>query len=111
LGSTRITGDEAIGLFWEVYGLGESNGIDVSLTVRREDAGILRRLGQALRLVAARDGPSVRWEEEGIDEIAGRTLRLDLSGLDPGDYVLEIEVRTPDGREAGASRSFVRAGN
>lgn len=112
LGSTRITGDEAIGLFWEVYGLRESNGIDVSLTVRREDAGILRRLGQALRLVAARDGPSVRWEEEGgIDEIAGRTLRLDLSGLDPGDYVLEIEVRTPDGHEAGASRSFVRAGN
>jgi len=112
LGSTRITGNEAIGLFWEVYGLGESNGIEVSLTVRREDAGILRRLGQALRLVAARDGPSVRWEEEeGVEEVVGRTLRLDLSGLDPGDYVLEIEVRAQDGREAVASRDFVRAGN
>jgi hypothetical protein len=108
LGTTRIGGSEPIGLFWEMYGVEGVDELEFAVTVRREDAGFLRRLGQALRLVGSRGGLSVRWEEEGRGEgeVAGRTLRLDLSGLEPGDYLLELEVRAGDGREAVMTRAF-----
>jgi hypothetical protein len=113
LGTTRIGGREPIGLFWEMYGVEGADELEFSVTVRREDTGFLRRLGQALRIVGSRGDISLRWEEEGRGEVevAGRTLRLDLSGLEPGDYLLELQVRAGDGREATMTRAFSWAGS
>jgi hypothetical protein len=109
LGSTEITSDRDVGVFWEIYGLAAGEQSQVSISVVPEDAGLLRRLGQFLRLVEPIAALSIEWREELEEaEIAGRTLRVDLSALPPGNYTLELSVRARDGQEVTALRGFQR---
>lgn len=106
--NTRFAPQE-IEVAWEVYGLDGTEGVvQFEITATREDRGLLRRAGEALRLLSSRDPVRLRWEEgvsrsmvEG-DRPYLRSVVLDLSGLDDGAYELEVAV-TPPGRTAATS--------
>lgn len=91
-------------VLWEVYGLEGTEGeIRFELKVEREGQSLLRRLGQAVRLLGGDDPLGIGWRE-GVprDEVSGRSpLRrsvvVDLSSLDPGEYEVTLTA-TPPGR-------------
>lgn len=105
---TRFAPQE-IEVAWEVYGLSGTEGVvRFEITATREDRGLFRRAGEALGLLSSRDPVRLRWEEgvsrsqvEG-DQPYLRSVVLDLSGLDDGEYELEVAV-TPPGRTAATS--------
>lgn len=91
-------------VLWEVYGLGGSEAeLHFQLKVEREGRGLLRRLGEAVGLLGGQDPLEVGWSE-GVprEEVAGRaplrrSMVVDLSSLDPGEYELILSA-TPPGR-------------
>ena len=99
-GSTRVLADRKLGVFWELYGVDPAAGaVAVSLTLARQGTGWLRRAVESLGLAGPRRDVRLEWQEVPETEaIAPRTLAIDLSGLAPGRYLLEVAV-TPAGAE------------
>lgn len=107
--STRVAGARAVGLYWETYGLQQTDTVSFTVRVRRTTRqGVLRRAAIALNTAQDLNVPvSVSWMEpaagRGSRQIASgvpivaRVLTLDVSGLVAGDYELEI-VAEPAGR-------------
>jgi len=105
LGSTRIEGGREIGVYWEVYGVAAEQMIEFTVSGIPTEPGVLRRLGQALRIVSPRETMEVRWTEPAdADGMIGRTLRLDISQLSEADYVLELRAGAPGTSPAAAQR-------
>jgi hypothetical protein len=112
IGSTRISANRTIGVYWEVYGAADTTAIDVALSAIPEEGGIVQRIGQGLRLVTPRDGVAVRWQDIGDEPgIVRKHLRLDMSQLPPGRYTLQMEVRQGDGAPATARRVIELTGS
>jgi hypothetical protein len=85
-----------------VYGLEtQEAALRFRVTVGREEPGLLRRAGQWLRLVEPEAPVVVAWSEAAPMTWGPwlRTVTLDLSSLEPGDYRLRLELeplgRTP----------------
>jgi hypothetical protein len=101
-GSTRAREGENLGIFWELYGLGEGEmRLSVSLTVTPRGSGLLRRAGESLRLLEPATPVAYHWLEEmrGRGSITPRSLALDLARLSPGRHLIELLVE-PAGRPA-----------
>ena len=96
---------------WEISGLEAADRwVQVQLSAAREDRGLLRRAGEALRILSRPSPTSMRWEEE-VPEGEGtresphlRRVVMDLSGLDPGTYQLTLEVTPLDGAPLTSTR-------
>jgi len=92
-GVTVRDGDP-LGVAWEVWGLGAlAQAVDYTLTVEKDERGFIDRAGAFLGLFG--NGPELRlsWTEAGGGE--GRHFRatdLELPDLDPGRYVLTLDV-------------------
>jgi len=99
-GSSRVLADRKLGVFWELYGVDPATGaVAVSLTMARQGTGWLRRAVESLGLAGPRRDVRLEWQEvPETASIAPRTLAIDLSGLAPGRYLLEVAV-TPAGAE------------
>lgn len=99
-GSARVRAGERLGLYWEVYGLAERpDTIGLSIQVRTEEAGWLRRAMEGLGLMAPPAPVRVRWEEETTgEEVLARSLLLALPELGNGWHSLELTV-SPRGEE------------
>jgi hypothetical protein len=98
-GSTRVPPDHRLGVFWELYGVDPASGtVAVSLTVAPQGTGWLRRAVESVGLATRRRGVRMEWEEvpEGAS-LAPRALAIDLAGLSPGRYVIEVAVRSASG--------------
>jgi hypothetical protein len=108
-GSEQISADRKLGVFWELYGVDPASGaVAVSLTMARQGTGWLRRAVESLGLAGPRRGVRLEWQE--VPEtmsIAPRALAIDLSGLAPGRYLLEVAV-TPAGTEPVTARREIR---
>ncbi|MBI4521448.1 MAG: hypothetical protein HY701_11465 [Gemmatimonadetes bacterium] len=107
LGTSRIRPGRQVGMFWEMYGLEQDDAIELSLTTAPR-RGLLANLAAAIG-IAGRESVRTTWQDatEGDElDIVGRTLRIDLSRLSPGDYTLELTVRTGNGETAVASREI-----
>ncbi len=95
-----------IGLYWETAGAAAGDTLLVSLGVSRDKRGGLPRLAQKLGL--AREWTPIRmsWAEPVLREgaVVGRSLVLDLSGLERGSYVVEVRATTVGGETVTASR-------
>jgi len=93
--SDSITVGQKLGLFWEVYGARAVAGDGVTLDVQiiRDGAGWLRRAGQRAGLVRRPARVTFGWRESqrGVG-VAPRALIIDLSGLDPGGYRVEVKL-------------------
>jgi hypothetical protein len=91
-GSDRARVADRLGVFWEVYGIDAPNDtLAYTVTVTPTNESWLHR---AVRRVGIGDRPAplhMRWEEPvtGGAPVA-RSLALDLSGLAPGRYQLEV---------------------
>jgi len=108
-GSTRVSADRKLGVFWELYGVDPAAGaVAVSLTMARQGTGWLRRAAESLGLAGPRRDVRLEWQEvPEAGAIAPRTLAIDLSGLAPGRYLLEVAV-TPAGAEMVTARREIR---
>lgn len=106
IGSTTISlaALSRIGVYWESYGIRESDTVSVSVQLaRREQLSTLRRLGMALN-VAGSPNSSVKitWREPDRAHARGiingtvptqvRTVLMDISNLQPGPYDLMAEM-------------------
>jgi hypothetical protein len=110
LGTTRVPLSDRLGIYWETYGLAAGDVVDVSMQALPRGGGMLRRLGEALRLVGPRESLRFVWREGAdTDEtgIVGRTLELDLSGLGAGEYTIELGIVDGAGRRAVSRREIV----
>jgi hypothetical protein len=106
LGSTRGLAARTLGVFWELYGLDPAQGaVTVSLTMTRQGSGWLRRTVESLGLAAPRRDVQLRWEEvPEVPLVTPRALAVDLSGLAPGRYVIEVSVTPASGETLTARR-------
>ncbi len=98
---------------WEVYGLPpEVDRLRFRVTVEPEGRGLLRRAGEALRFLSPPAPVEIRWEEGRSPEAHGagngslvfRRVLLDLSGVEPGRYRLDLSLALPGRTETVASR-------
>jgi hypothetical protein len=117
-GSTRLQNPNRVAIFWEVYGQNDGDTVDVALRVVRESAGgLLSRAGSLVGIGSAgSDSEVVKWREprpgdplavtEGGVTIRPRGIVLDLSGLEPGDYAVEVHVDRRDVTAVSSRREF-----
>lgn len=94
--------DEPAQLYFEVTGLKPAEPYQIAMEVRRPRGGsIFRRLlgggGSALKLSFDQVHPG------GIDRVV---RELDFNRMSEGDYVLEVTVRTTEGRQVRRSQAF-----
>jgi hypothetical protein len=90
-------------VIWEVYGLEDgTDRLRFELEAVEADRGLLRRAGEALRILSSPSPVRIGWEE-GVDSAQlrnGAYLRrvvIDLTGRDSGTYELTLTL-TPPGR-------------
>ena len=94
-------------MFWEVYPRpGSSPGpVTIALALRPGPEGLGARVARALGLRRGSSGAEIRWSEiVSLDPVVPRAVALSLPDLGAGRWVLELEVRWPDGTVRRASR-------
>jgi hypothetical protein len=108
-GSAQIPAGRTLGVFWELYGVDPASGaVAVSLTMARQGTGWLRRAVESLGLAGRRRDVRLEWQE--VPEsasIAPRTLAIDVSGLAPGRYLLEVAVTPAGAKTVTAQRDIM----
>ncbi|TVP77263.1 MAG: hypothetical protein EA352_03930 [Gemmatimonadales bacterium] len=117
-------GGRPTGIHWEVHGLAPGEEVRMTLVMEEVDAGRLRRLGRALRLVGPGSALEVSWtdwgpEPSGAETTGGprppsflaRSLRPSVPELREGMHLLELRVQTGDGRSARARRTVQVSGS
>lgn len=105
----EIRPGQSFAIAWEVAGLGfrpEELVFDVS--VERSGVGVLRRIGQFLRLSEPPQPLVLSWREPGPDRPTHhfRYLDLDLPSLDEGEYEIRLVLRTADRSDAVSTARF-----
>ena len=137
LTTSDLRGTRRLGLYWEVYGgraandpadsasappaipdsqtvnqpanqpAGTDDSSSVLVTVERTDSGIMRWLGQALRIVR-RDSPLVvRWRDSHAETgIAAHSIVLDLTDLSSGTYRVTVAGGPDDAHRTSVSRQI-----
>jgi len=98
LPTTRVAAGGRLGLFWELHGLspgGET--VTTSLALRPRGGGWLRHTVEALGLAARRAAVELEWDEVLVPDstdatVAHRAITLDLTGVPPGLYRVELIV-------------------
>jgi hypothetical protein len=121
LGSTRVRGAK-VGVYWETYGYEPGDSVDVAIVIaRHESLSKVRRLGMLLHVAHDINGQvAVRWGEPqpghsswiipGVVPIQARSVRLDLSRIEPGHYTVQVLMSKHGGVPVSASRDFVFEG-
>jgi hypothetical protein len=98
----------SVGLFWEVYGLPPDGApLTIAVAVAPRRAGWLRRATSTLGLSQHRSAVRLAWQElaRPRDAVAPRAVALDLTGLSPGRYQIEVVVKT-GAAEASSAREI-----
>jgi len=121
LGSTRVR-DRKVGVYWETYGYKADDSVDVSVVITRtEPLSKIRKVGMLLRVAHNPNGSvAVRWGEPqaghdswsipGVVPIQARSIHVDLSGIQPGRYNVQVVVGRPGAIPVSSSREFVLEG-
>jgi hypothetical protein len=120
LGTTQIPRNQkSIGVYWESYGFGARDTVEVGLRIqRRTGQGLLATVGMALNVLEDKNAPVfVSWTEpnaahstftvNGISTIVARAIALDISALPAGEYWLDAAVRKPGGVAATSRRALI----
>jgi hypothetical protein len=121
LGSTRVRGAK-VGVYWETYGYAAGDSVDVAVIIsRHEPLSKMRRIGMFLHVAHDINGSvAVRWGEPqpghsawtipGAVPIQARSVRVDLSRIEPGHYSVQVLVGRRGGVPQTASRDFIFEG-
>lgn len=109
LSSSRVVSDKKLGVYWELYGVDPARGaVAVSLTMTRYGTGWLRRAAQSLGLAGHNHDVRLQWEE--VPEtplLTPRALAIDLAGLSPGRYLIEVSITPPAEETVTARRTVI----
>jgi hypothetical protein len=103
LPAARIRVGDPFKVAWELYGLAIGESASVRIGVDQGGGGLIRSLGQFLRVLEP-DAPVVMTYEDAGPDVLGtvfRAVQLNLPDLEPGEYTLTVEIELP-GREAMA---------
>jgi len=92
LASSAMASGSGLGVFWETYGAEEGTVLDMDLALERNRGGLVERLTGLLPVNARSAQGRVSWTEEAMGEIHPRTLVLDLTGVEAGEYALVLRV-------------------
>jgi hypothetical protein len=97
---------------WEVYGLRPGEPMAVNVAVNEVGGDFFQRLGELLRLSEPEEPVVMTWEEGTPDGMRAffRSVRLSLPNLEPGRYVLTIEVVLPGRDPMEASTPLIITG-
>jgi hypothetical protein len=101
LPATRIRVGDPFKVAWELYGLAIGESASVRIGVDQGGGGLIRSLGQFLRVLEP-DAPVVMSYDDAGPDVLGtvfRAVQLNLPDLEPGEYTLTVEIELP-GREA-----------
>ncbi|MFQ5538065.1 MAG: hypothetical protein ACE5GJ_11530, partial [Gemmatimonadota bacterium] len=105
----RVSAGAPVGLFWELTGLGwRPESLRFRLSLVRASEGWLRRVGRLLRLVGGDPPLVVSWEEAGParPEIVPGYLEVQIPGVNPGRYLLRLEVEMHGRSRLTATRTL-----
>jgi len=103
----HLGGDEKITVGWEVYGLGfRREEITFRLRVIHEEESLVRRALKRIGLFRREPVLTLSWSEGGPENPGPffRAVDLDLPIMDPGRYVLQLEMNLPGRTEVLAQR-------
>ena len=109
---TRLFPGETVAVAWEIYGLRPEEPVALTLGLDRGEGGLLQRAGEFLRIVQPEAPITLSFEETapggGILGRAFRTVNLTLpETLEPGEYVLSLEVQLSGRSPITTERRFV----
>lgn len=107
-GSTEFAPGDRLALYWEVYGArGAADSLTFSVALARRPPGAVRRAAESIGLSRAATPVRIRWDEEPpAAEVLARSLAIALPRVPPGDYVLEVGVRTRSGAASTTQREI-----
>jgi hypothetical protein len=98
LPGTALERGEPVTVAWEVYGLGgRREPLTFTLSLRDEGAGLIRRAFERIGLFRRTPPLSLSWTEAGADTLGPlfRAVDVTLPAVDPGSYVLRLEMEMP----------------
>jgi len=94
-----------LGLYWETYGLGsQGDSAQVEVSVKKLGGGLFKALFGG----KGKTPTSLRWIERAQphDDMAPRGVTLDLAGLSPGHYRIEVRVSHAGSADATTAREL-----
>ncbi|HET8655427.1 MAG TPA: hypothetical protein VFL93_07910 [Longimicrobiaceae bacterium] len=107
-GSAVVHPGESVGVYWEVYGLGEAGVRELTLSLRlgATGKGILRRIAERVGLARGGEPVRVKWKEPAAPgSYLPRALLIQVPGeMAPGDYRLELTVEPAGHAELTTAR-------
>ena len=94
LPAVRIEAGDPFKVAWELYGLSVGESASVRIGVNRGRTGFLGQLGEFLRFLEPDEPVVMTYEDSGPDVLGTvfRAVELNLPDLEPGDYVLTVEI-------------------
>lgn len=93
----EVESEGALGVLWETYGAGEGETVAFEASLVPAERGALRRAAEWLRILGRAPATQVRWEEPAFHGGGPmlRTVRLELGGVAPGEYLLRLRATLP----------------
>ena len=94
LPAVRVRTGEAFKVAWEVYGLAIGEAASVRIGLDQGGGGLIRRLGQFLRVLEPDSPVVITFEDAGPDVLGTvfRAVQLSPADLEPGEYTLTVEI-------------------
>jgi len=84
---------EIVGVYLEIYGPEELDDLGVTVSLESaEEPGFFRRVGEAVGLVDPDAPLEIAWLQSSSGGRHGGSWTLDLSDIEPGEYVLRMRV-------------------
>ena len=109
LPNATIAGNRRVAVYWETYGLrAQGEPVQFTLTIEPVAGNWLRRTAERLHFADPSRELRLHWEEvpQGVNGVAPRDLRLDLSALRQGRYRINLSVTTRSADSVAASREI-----
>ena len=110
--SSALDGGGAVTVGWEVYGLGlRREALTFRVSLIEEEGSLIRRAFKRIGLFQRAPELTLSWTEAGAGEPGPffRAVDLELPRLDPGRYVLRLELDIPNrGKVLSHRRIIVR---
>ncbi len=110
LASSIIPASRSVGVYWESYGVRDGGEpVHFSLTVEQVGVSWARRAAARFHLADPTTSLRLQWDEvaQPDQHIAGRGVRVDLSRLRGGRYVITLDVSARDGALASSAKEIV----
>lgn len=109
MGTAESAADRQLGLYWELYGIRmPGTPLDVSLTIQRTGESWWHHARRFLHLGRGDAPIALHWQDAArpVNGTVGRSVAVDLSRLDGGDYRIRIRIRIDGGPALVRERQF-----